>query len=342
ENQREDDAMQTVYYAARGAAREVLRFEDGPPPEPGAGEVQVRVHASGINPSDVKTRAGANGRMTAPRTVPHSDGAGVITAIGAGVPDRRIGERVWLFNVNRTADGLGQGERGTAAEAIVVDQRLAVPLPANASFEIGACLGVPAMTAHRAVMADGSVAGKSVLVTGGAGAVGSMAIQIARWSGAANVIATVSTPLKAETALADGAHATVNYKSEPLAERILAVNGGKRVDRIVDVDFAAHAEVAVKVLAPGGVIATYASMSNRTPALPFYPLMFNDATIRLVAVYVMGWPAKEAAASDINQMLEAGKLRPRIAARYPLRSIVEAHETAERGDLVGKVVVAID
>ena len=333
--------MRTVCYSARGAAREVLRFEDVPMPSPGRGEVRVEIRTSGINPSDVKTRSGANGRMTVPRTVPHSDGGGTITAVGEGVASLRVGDRVWLYNVNRTADGIGQGERGTAAEAIVVDQRLAVPLPDGVSFEAAAALGVPAMTAHRAVLADGSVAGKSVLVTGGAGAVGSMAIQIARWSGASNIIATVSSAAKAETARADGAHATVNYKSEPLAERVLALNGGKRVDRIVDVDFAAHMDLAVKVLAPSGTIATYASMSNRTPALPFYSLMFIDATIRLVAVYVMGAEAKSAAARDIGAMLRAGALKPRIAATFPLDRIVEAHEAVERGDLIGKVVLSV-
>ncbi len=332
--------MRQAFYTTRGAAREVLQLRDVQPPKPAAGEVAIRIHASGVNPSDVKTRAGSNGPLTMPQTVPHNDGAGIITAVGAGVPARRIGERVWLFNVNRTADGAGQGDRGTAAAEIVVDARLAVPMPHGISFEAGACIGVPAMTAHRCVMADGSVNGQTVLVTGGAGAVGAMAIQIAKWSGA-RVIATVSSEDKAAAARADGADAIVNYKTETVAERVLALNHGKRIDRIVDVDFAAHTDLATKVLKTSGVIASYASMTSRTPAIPFGTLMFMDTTLRMVLVYVMPWAAKVAAMEDINRMLETDALRPRIAATFPLERIVEAHEMQETGTHIGNVVVTM-
>lgn len=332
--------MKQVYYTTRGTAREVLRLRDAASPTPAAGEVVIRIHASGVNPSDVKTRGGSNGPLTMPDTVPHNDGAGIITAVGAGVPVRRIGERVWLFNVNRTADGAGQGARGTAAEEIVTDAQLAVPLPHGISFEAAACLGVPAMTAHRCVMADGSVKGQTVLVTGGAGAVGAMAIQIAKWSGA-RVIATVSSADKAAAALADGADATINYKTENVAERVLALNGGKRIDRLVDVDFAAHTELATKVLKTSGVIASYASMTNRSPAIPFGTLMFMDTTLRMVLVYVMPWSAKVAAMEDITRMLETDALRPRVTATFPLDRIIEAHEFQEKGTHIGNVVVTI-
>jgi NADPH2:quinone reductase len=256
------------------------------------------------------------------------------------VPQWRIGERVWTFNVNRSADGSGQGPRGTAAEEIVCESKHAVPLVAGASFETGACLGVPAMTAHRAVLADGSVAGQTVLVTGGAGAVGAMAIQIAKWSGA-RVIATVSSEEKAAAARADGADATINYRSENLAERVLALNGGKRVDRIVDVDFAAHADVATRIIKTSGVIASYASMSNRTPQIPFGSLMFLDVTLRMILVYVMPDSAKDAACRDIAAMLEVGALRPRIAKSFTLDEIVAAHEFQEKGTHIGNVVVGM-
>ena len=332
--------MKQVYYTTRGAARDVLRIEDAPSPKPGPGEVAIRIHASGINPSDVKTRAGSNGPLTMPRTVPHNDGAGVITAVGAGIPKRRIGERVWLYNVNRTGDGSGQGPRGTAAEEIVCDAKYAVPLVHGVSFEAGACLGVPAMTAHRAVLADGSVSGQTVLVTGGAGAVGAMAIQIAKWSGA-KVIATVSSAEKAAAAREDGADATINYKTEDVAERVLALNGGQRVDRIVDVDFGAHAELATRIIKTSGTIASYASMSNRSPQIPFGTLMFLDTTLRMVLVYVMPEDAKQAAAHDITTMLEVDALRPRIVKTFGLGQIVEAHELQEKGTHIGNIVVTM-
>ncbi len=318
----------------------MLRIEEAPSPAPGPGEVAIRIHASGVNPSDVKTRAGSNGPLTMPKTIPHNDGAGIITAVGAGVPERRVGERVWLYNVNRTVDGAGQGPRGTAAEEIVTDAKLAVPLPHGVSFEAAACLGVPAMTAHRCVMADGSVAGQTVLVTGGAGAVGAMAIQIARWSGA-RVIATVSSDAKAAAARADGADATINYKTEDVAARVLALNGGKRIDRIVDVDFAANTELSTKILKTSGTIASYASATSRTPTIPFGTLMFMDTTVRMVLVYVMPQAAKDAAARDINAMLETGALTPRIAATFPLADIVAAHEMQEKGTHIGNVVLRV-
>ncbi len=332
--------MRQAFYTTRGAAREVLRLEEAPSPKPGPGEVAIRMHASGVNPSDVKTRAGSSGPLTMPRTIPHNDGAGVISAVGAGVSLQRVGERVWLYNVNRSEDGATQGPRGTAAQEIVCAAHLAVPLVASASFEAGACLGVPAMTAHRAVLADGPVTGQTVLVTGGAGAVGAMAIQIAKWSGA-RVIATVSSQEKASAARDDGADATVNYKSENLAERVLALNEGRRVDRIVDVDFAAHAEVATKLIKTSGVIASYASMTNRSPQIPFGTLMFLDVTLRMILVYVMPETAKQAAARDIASMLAAGALRPRIARTFTLDQIIAAHELQEQGTHIGNIVVTM-
>ena len=327
-------------YKARGPAREVLEIGELPDPVAGAGEVLVRVHASGANPSDVKTRAGNMGPMTVARTVPHSDGAGVVEAVGAGVSRRRVGERVWLYNVNRTADGQGQGETGTAAELVAVDAALAVPLANGVSFEEGACLGVPAMTAHRAVFADGPVEGQSLLVTGGAGAVGAMAIQMAKAAGA-RVIATVSGAEKAAAAQDDGADAVVNYKTEPLVAAVLAANGGKKLDRVVDVDFGSHVNLTPEILKPSGIVAAYASMGAPQPTLQYYPLMFNNTVIRLVFVYAMAEAAKRAAERAIDDLLRAGALRPRVAETHPLAEIAAAHETVEGGRQIGNVIVKV-
>ncbi|MFP3920242.1 MAG: NADPH:quinone reductase [Dichotomicrobium sp.] len=329
-----------AYYTERGAAKDVLKLGEMDMPEPGEGEVLVRVCASGINPSDVKTRAGNLGPLAVPRTIPHSDGAGVIEAVGAGVPGARVGERVWLYNVNRTADGMGQGAKGTAVRHAAVDAHQVVPLPDGVSFEEGACLGVPAMTAHRALFADGPVEGQAVLVTGGAGAVGSMAIQMAKANGA-RVLTTVSGDEKAAAAKQDGADGIINYKTENLVEAVLTATGGAMLDRIVDVDFASHINLTTDILKSGGVVAAYASMSNPAPELAYYPLMFNNTTIRLVFVYAMPQAARDAAAQAINAFLEAGTLKARIAAAYPLEQIVAAHEHVESGTQIGNVILTV-
>jgi NADPH2:quinone reductase len=327
-------------YTTRGAARDVLIVGDLPMPEPGAGEVLVRVHTSGVNPSDVKTRAGYLGPLTVPQTIPQNDGAGVIEAVGEGVPSSRVGQRVWLYNVNRVPDGVGQGANGTGAQYSALVARHAVPLPDGVTFEQGACLGVPAMTAHRALFIDGPIKGKTVLITGGAGAVGSMAIQIAKASGA-KVITTVSGDEKAAVAKEDGADTIINYKTEDLVEAILAATGGEKLDHIVDVDFAAHINLTTEILKPGGTIAAYASMSNPEPSLTYYPLMFNNTNIRLVSVYGMAQAAKDEAAQAITALLEKGALKGRVAATYPLEEIVAAHEHVETATQLGNVILTV-
>ncbi|MEM7226485.1 MAG: NADPH:quinone reductase [Pseudomonadota bacterium] len=327
-------------YSARGPAREVLQVGELPEPTAAPGEVLVRVHASGANPSDVKTRAGNMGPMTVERTVPHSDGAGVIEAVGQGVCERRVGERVWLYNVNRTADGQGQGARGTAAELVAVGADLAVPLANGVSFEEGACLGVPAMTAHRALFADGPIEGMSLLITGGAGAVGSMAIQMAKAAGA-RVVTTVSGDEKAAATREDGADTVVNYKTENLVEAVLTANGGKKLDRIVDVDFGSHVNLTPEILKPNGMIAAYASMGAPQPSLQYYPLMFNNTVIRLVFVYAMPAEATGAAGLAVDQMLRSGALKPRVAQTFALADIAAAHEMVEGGRQIGNVIVTI-
>ncbi|MGH7392131.1 MAG: NADPH:quinone reductase [Candidatus Rokuibacteriota bacterium] len=325
--------MRAAWYEKNGPAADVLKVGEMEVPEPGPGEVRVRVVASGLNPTDVKARAGSR-PMGYPRVVPHQDGAGVIDKVGRGVPAARAGERVWLYIVQ------WQRAWGTAAEFTVVPARLAVTLPASTSFAEGACLGIPAVTAHRCLFADGPIAGQTVLVTGGAGAVGHYAVQLAKWAGA-TVIATVSSPQKAALAAAAGADHTFNYRTGDLVAEILAVTGGAGVDRVVDVDFGANLAVSARVLKTNGTIATYASMGDPEPKLPFYALMGRNATLRPVLIYTMPNRAKDEAARDVAHLVETGRLMHVIGARFPLERIVEAHQAQESGTITGNIVVDV-
>jgi NADPH2:quinone reductase len=325
--------MRAAWYERNGPAADVLNVGEMPVPEPGPGEVRVRVIASGLNPTDVKSRAGSR-PMGYPRVVPHQDGAGVVDKVGPGVPATRVGERVWLYIVQ------WQRAWGTAAEFTIVPARLAVRLPANTSFAEGACLGIPAVTAHRCLFADGPLAGQTVLVTGGAGAVGHYAVQLAKWAGA-TVIATVSSSEKAALAAMAGADHTVNYRTGDTAAEILKLTGGTGVDRIVDVDFGANLPVSVKVLKVNGTITTYASMGEPEPKLPFYALMAKNATIRPVLLYTMPERAKDEAVRDIAHLVETGRLVHTIGARFSLERIVEAHQAQESGKVTGNIVVDV-
>ena len=325
--------MKAVWYDRIGSATEVLQFGELPDPEPGPGEVRVRLTASAVNPSDAKTRAGVSKRPTMfPRIVPQSDGAGTVDRVGDGVAKRRVGERVWVYNA--------QWERpfGTAAQFVALPAELAVPLPPSVAFAEGACLGIPVMTAHRCLLGDGDVAAKTVLVTGGAGVVGHYAIQLAKWRGA-KVIATVSSEAKATHARAAGADFVIDYKREPVAERVLELTAGRGVDRIVEVDLGANLAVTVRVLAPGGTVSAYASMGAREPALPVYPMMVRNARVDMVLVYTMSDDHKARAIADIAAWLETGRAQFAIAARYPLERLAEAHDVVERGDKIGHVIV---
>ncbi|PRZ50416.1 NADPH:quinone reductase [Tritonibacter scottomollicae] len=332
--------MKAVFNTARGTARDTLALKEVDLPSPGAGEVLVAMRASGVNPSDVKLRSGAQGPMIADQVLVHNDGAGVIEAVGEGVGPARVGQRVWMYNINRSADGLGQGPLGTATQYAIIPAHLAVELPEEASFEAGACLGVPAMTAHRALMWAGPVAGRTVLVTGGAGAVGHSAIQIAKAKGA-RVIATVSNDIKAEIAREAGADEVLNYKATPLLDQLLDLVGNGGIDHVVDVDIAAHMEIYPQILKINGSVGAYASASNLTPALPFYPLAFRNIQLQPVFVYSMSDAAKAEAIKDINALLTSGQLLPRIDRRFALEDIAGAHETVEEGSLLGNAVVTL-
>jgi NADPH2:quinone reductase len=325
--------MRAAWYEKNGPAADVLKVGEMPVPEPGPGEVRVRIVSSGLNPTDVKARAGSR-PMGFPRIVPHQDGAGIIDKVGRGVPAARVGERVWLYIVQ------WQRAWGTAAEFTIVPATRAVPLPDGTSFVEGACLGIPAVTAHRCLFADGPLDGRTVLVTGGAGAVGHYAVQLAKWAGA-TVIATVSSTEKAALAAAAGADHIVNYRTGDAAAEILELTGGAGVDRIVDVDFGANLRVSARVLKVNGTIATYASMGAPEPTLPFYALMGKNATIRAVLIYTMPERAKDEAVRDVNRLVEAGRLVHVVGARFPLERIVEAHQAQESGTVTGNIVVDV-
>lgn len=323
--------MQAVWYVRNGPAAEVLTVGELNDPEPAAGEVRVRVHASGVNPSDVKARAG-NRKVLWERVIPDSDGAGVIDRVGAGVDASRVGQRVWVYN--------GQWERpyGTSAQYITLPSALAPRLAEPLSYEEGACLGIPVMTAHRCLFADGAIAGKTVLVTGGAGVVGHYAIQLARWAGA-QVLATVSSSTKAEHARAAGAHHVINYRTENVVERVRTLTGG--VDRIVEVDLGVNLVVSAEILRPFGGIAAYATVGKPVPELPYQALLRKNPVIRLVFVYTMPDEAKAQAIADIERWVkEGGRPQFAIAARFALDQVVEAHQTVERGEKIGHVLLA--
>jgi len=324
--------MLAAWYEKNGAAADVMKVGELPDPQPGPGEVRVRLHASAVNPSDVKARAGSR-PIRWPKLIPNSDGAGVIDQVGPGVTSHRIGDRVWTFN--------GQWDRpfGTSAQMIALPAELAVPLPEPLTWEQGACLGIPVMTAHRCLFADGGIAGKVVLVTGGAGVVAHYAIQLAKWAGA-KVITTVSSEAKAAHARAAGADIVINYRNENVVERIKTEAGG--VDHVVDVDFGKNLPATVQVLRPNGVIASYASMGDLEPKFPYRDLFALNPTIRPVLVYTMPDSAKAQAHADIARWLKESKPVFAIAERYPLREVVRAHLAVERGAKIGHVILTID
>ena len=320
--------MRAALYERHGAAREVLRIEDLERPEPGPGEVRVRVEVSGINPTDWKSRSGATPRPIDAFQIPHLDGAGVIDAVGDGVDLGRTGQRVWVWMASA-------GRRwGTAAEWTVVPDRQAVPLPDGASFDLGASLGVPAMTAHYCLFCDGPVDGQTVLVAGGAGAVGHYAIELAKRAGA-QVITTVSGPEKAALASKAGADLVVNYRSSDPAQQIRAF--APAVDRVVEVALGANLALDLAVTRPHATIVTYAAEAA-DPELPVRACMTANVTLRFVLIYGVPMTALDETAADITAALAAGELAGLPVHQFPLDGIAAAHEAAE-GGTVGKVIV---
>jgi NADPH:quinone reductase len=320
-------------YATSGPGEGALDVRELPDPEPGPGEVRVRVAVSGVNPTDWKARRPGSSLAPAQAelVIPGQDGAGKIDAVGDGVDPGRVGERVWLFNAQ------WQRPNGSAAQWIALPAEQAVPLPDTASLDLGASLGIPAMTAHRCLFADGELSpGARVLVTGGAGAVGHAAIELAVWSGAA-VAATVSDESKARLARAAGAELVVNYRSDDVAAAVRewATDG---VQRVVDVDVGHNIVLDAQVLAPYGAIVSYATPRAPVP-LP-RSLMVLNASVECVLVYTMPDEAKRAAVAAISAALEDEALTTLPLHRFPLADIAAAHD-AVQGGAVGKVLVDI-
>ena len=328
--------MKAVWFERKGPARDVLVVGELPDPVPDVGQVRVRVNVSGVNPSDTKTRGGFGGntKMEFPRVVPGQDGAGVIDRVGPGVPEARIGERVWVYEAYRGRPF------GTAAEYVLVPASQAVSLPPSIDFDTGAGLGVPAMTSHRCLFADGGIHGRVVLVHGGGGGVGNSAIQLARWAGA-RVIATVSRPEQEVAARQAGVHVVVNRKRENVVEAVRAATNGQGVDRIVDVDFGQNLQTNIGVLKPGGVIATYFSSPVESPQFPALPLMWNCITVQFVLVYTMSQQAHLQAIGDVTACLEGGQYRTQVGARFRLDQLADAHEAQDSGKVVGKILIDV-
>jgi NADPH2:quinone reductase len=304
-----------------------------PTPVAAPGEARIRLEASGVNPADVGRRGGSYRAMEHSRVIPNSDGAGFVDQVGEGVTRFEVGDRVWLFNGQRNGRAFG-----TAAEYITLAEQLVTPLPEQLSFAEGATLGIPAMTAWCCLFADGPIVGKTVLVTGGAGAVGHYAVQLAKWGGA-QVIATVSSALKAEHARRGGADLVVNYREDDVAAKAMAFTGGRGVDRVVDVDFGGNLATTLKLMAMNATIAVYATNGNRTPVVPVRELMEKCITVRTLVLFALPPALLAAAQADISKWLAAGQRIHTIAAQFPLSETAQAHLAVEKGDKLGTVIV---
>lgn len=326
--------MHAITYDRFGAAADVLRLTELETPAPQPGEVCVTLRYSGVNPSDVKARAGSRPGVTKPpfaQVIPHSDGAGEITAVGAGVDPSRIGQKVWIWN--------GQWQRafGTAATHITLPAHQAVPLPKDVSFETGAQLGIPGLTACHAVFGAGAVAGETVLVQGGAGTVGYLAVQLAKWGGA-RVIATAS-PRDFALLRDCGADAVLDYTAPDLAQQVLDANHGKPVETIVETEFGLNIDTDTHCIAPNGRIAAYGSAREMTPTLPFYPLLFKAVTIDILLIYLLPAGPREQAITRLHHALEDGALHCPVDRILPLSEAAQAHERVEAGQRNGAVLL---
>lgn len=327
--------MLAAYYERVGAARDVLSVAEIDAPTAGTGEVRVKLACSGVNPSDVKTRGGVRSReLPFPRIVPHSDGAGVIDQVGAGVSGHQIGQRVWVWNA-----AWGRAF-GTAAQYVVLPAAQAVPLPDNIGFAEGACLGIPALTAYHAVHSNGGVAGKSVLVAGGAGAVGHYAVQFAKLAGARPIVATVSTAAKAALARAAGADLTLDYRSEDVGQRCVQLTEGNGIDRIIELDLATNLPTDLAAVRQDGEITVYGSGAAEI-SVPFFASALKNVRYQFFIVYRLSPADRATALEGLTVLLDRNQLQHNIAARLPLTQIAEAHELVESGRAIGNVVIDI-
>jgi NADPH2:quinone reductase len=328
--------MKAAFYEQTGPAHDVLRIGEMSTPEPARGEVRVKLRFSGVNPSDVKSRMGL--RSSAPafaRIVPHSDGMGVIDAVGEGVDRARIGERVWIWN------GAWGRAFGTAAEFMSLPQEQAVAMPEGTPDEAGACFGIPALTAMHAVLMAGGVQGKRVLVQGGAGAVGHYAVQFARELGASQVIATVSSEAKAQLAREAGAQVVIDYKREDVAAAVMRATNNAGVERVIEVDIAANAAVDAQCVRTGGEWVVYGSGKSPFP-LEFFPLISKNIELRFFIVYNLDREQRASAIDTLHRLIRKGSVRHNVSHRLPLSRIADAHDMVAAGTAGGNVVLSIE
>ena len=311
--------MKAVWYERFGASADVLSFGDTATPTPKDGEVLVRLSHSGVNPSDAKARAGSRPGVTKPafpRIIPNSDGAGVIEAVGDAVDSARIGTPVWIWN------GQWQRASGTAAQYIALPAAQAIPLPQGVTAQTGATLGIPGLTAAHTVFGGGPVDGQTLLISGGAGAVGHMAVQLAKWGGA-TVLATASAGDVTHVKQA-GADHVFDYADPDLAAKILSASGG--IDRAVEVEFGTNAALLAEVMTPLGTIAAYGSGKNMTPEFPFGPYLFKALKLDISLIYILPAPERRAAIDTLHRALAEGALSPAIHATLPLADCARAHD----------------
>jgi len=326
--------MRAAFYRKQGPAREVFEIGELPDPHPARGEVRVRIRTSGVNPTDTYTRSGVRRRgMPFETIVPNQDGAGLIDEVGEGVARERIGERVYVT--------MAQWQRpwGTASDYVALPADRAIRLPEQASFEQGACLGVPILTAHYALALYGGVAGQRVLVQGGAGAVGFYAIQFARFAGA-SAIATVSSDRKALIARSAGADHVINYRTEDLGARVSEISSGRGTGRVLEVNFAANAAKWPQVLGKGGTAIVYGSSAPEGTVAATWGIQ-NQPTIRFIYMYELPAEAYGAAYADLTDWITTGKLKHLPVQTFPLEAIGAAHEMVERGTGGVRAVVTL-
>ena len=328
------EMMQAVWYEANGAAVDVLVCGEMPVPAPGAGEVLVRLHASGVNPSDVKARAGSR-PMGFPRIIPHSDGAGTVEAVGGGVDPAMAGLRVFVRN------GQWRCAFGTAAQFIAVDAGCVHPLPDNVGFETGAALGIPALTAAYAVLKDGPVAGQTILVHGGNGSVARLAVQIAVDCGA-TVLATTGDMAGAGRITAAGAARVFDYRDPDLVTAVMAAAGTTGVTRIIDPECGMNIATSIDIIDEKGVIVGYGSVQRPTPELPFLKMMFKNITLSSILVYLLEAEEAAAYAAIIGDMLTRQVLDVPVHEILPLDQAVRAHQLIEAGNRTGAVILTMD
>lgn len=329
--------MKAAVYRKFGSAEDVLKIVDVTDQPPARGEVRVRIHASGVNPSDVKNRAGVmSSTMPFEFVIPHNDGAGVVESTGDGVDPSLSGKRMWVWNAQF------RRQFGTAAEYVTLPANQVVPLPDRVSFEEGACLGVPALTAYRAISCGQSVAGQTVFVAGGSGAVGRYAVQFARAKGAKRIIATVGDSSRASSVEKAGADLVLSYHGEDLARQILDANGGRGVDRIVEVEWGLNAELDLKIIRPEGEIYVYGSGAKMVPSISVQQLMMTGVTMHFRSVFLLPPEVRKSAIDAITDYLDEGVLTHEIASVLPFGEIAKAHNLVEKRSVRGRVIVSID